>query len=122
MVCDLYPPTTLLICHVYSQYNAVSAWVPASFAVPKLLPGLPAWMNMKKKKQTHAEPSDGEKPAFRQVGVARFSHRCRQRLSRPQLTACQPAPSQIPCHPVSCERGDCRYGGNACLPAEPPDK
>ena len=56
--------------HVRLQYNAVSAWVPASFAVPKLLPGLPAWMNMKKKKQTHAEPSDGEKPAFRQVGLA----------------------------------------------------
>ena len=61
---------------VRPQYNAVSAWVPASFAVPKLLPGLPAWMNMKKTKKTHAEPSDGEKPAFRQVSSAAVHPSC----------------------------------------------
>ena len=80
-----------VIMHVHPQYNAVSAWVPASFAVPKLLPGLPAWMSMKKKKQTHAEPSDGEKPAFRQVDAIAAPFCCCDLDARPGLHQMRPA-------------------------------
>ena len=49
-----------------SQYTKVSAWVPAKFKAPKLLPDIPAMFSRRSKK-TGAEPDDADKPQFRQV-------------------------------------------------------
>ena len=53
----------LVVC---LQYNMVSAWVPAKFSAPKLLPDIPAWFSRGSKK-TGAETDGADKPAFRQV-------------------------------------------------------
>ncbi len=58
------PDIGLTVC---LQYNMVSAWVPAKFSAPKLLPSMPAWLS-KRKQKTDAEPSAADKPQFRQVG------------------------------------------------------
>ena len=48
-----------------TQYSKVSAWVPAKFKAPKLLPDIPAWLSGRSKK-AGAEPQAAEKQ-FRQV-------------------------------------------------------
>lgn len=46
------------------QYNAVNAWVPASFETPSMFP---SWMKFGKKKKVPKEGEEEAKPQFRQV-------------------------------------------------------
>lgn len=56
---------------VFLQYNGVSAWVPASFAVPTLLPKISLQSIKQLGKKKSKEQTDKE---FRQVGALLRSH------------------------------------------------
>lgn len=61
------PGCTVLAEHAPAlcpQYNAVSAWVPASFETPSLFP---AWLKFGKKKGPKDAAKGDAKPLFRQV-------------------------------------------------------